>query len=438
MSPRVAPPQIQLVILAFFFFFCSTSLVSGQSKSTFNVIDFGAVGDGKTDDSQAFTKAWNATCSAAGDTPTLLLPQGKTFLLKPITFKGPCKSPSIHIQVSGDVAGPSTIPEWNKAPAWLDFHYVDNLTINGTGRIGGQGSIWWPCKTNRKLAMSFAFCNGLVLSGFHLFDNPKNHIHTLQCNGAVISHLTITAPEDSPNTDGINLAESTGVQIYNCTIGTGDDCISFLNGTSNINISYITCGPGHGISIGSLGWDGTVGIVEKIHVSHSSFFGTLTGARIKTWQVTEVLLCGFYLHIHTYICIPNCNLPYFLAIDKDFFISICEQGGSGYVREISFKDIVLDKVKIPIDIDQFYPNSNSIKEDGQSIQVSNVSFIGVHGTATLPTAIVLKCTGPEGCTNITLNDVNITSADPGNKVGAYCQNVHGTCSNCIPKVPCLG
>ncbi|RWR83104.1 hypothetical protein CKAN_01184800 [Cinnamomum micranthum f. kanehirae] len=176
------------VILAIFFLLCSTSFVSAQPGSIFNVINFGAVGDGKTDDSQAFTKAWNATCSAVGGTSTLLLPRGKTFLLKPIIFKGPCKSPSIHIQVIketdyrippflyntfrvrvsglfflyckrsnygihvqvlGDVAGPSTIPEWNKAPTWLDFHYVDNLTIDGTGRIGGQGSIWWPCKTNR-------------------------------------------------------------------------------------------------------------------------------------------------------------------------------------------------------------------------------------------------------------------------------------------------
>ncbi|XXG63634.1 hypothetical protein AAC387_Pa05g1775 [Persea americana] len=350
----------------------------------------------------AFTKAWKATCSAAGGTPTLLLPQGKRFLLKPIIFKGPCKSSSIHIQVLGDVAGPSTIPEWNKAPTWLDFQYVDNLTIDGTGRIGGQGSIWWPCKKNRNAncprepptAMSFAFCNGLVLSGVHLFDNPKNHIHTLGCNGSVFSHLTITAPKDSPNTDGINIASSKNVQIYNCTIGTGDDCISVLNDTSNVNISYITCGPGHGISIGSLGKGGSVGIVEQIHVSHSNFTGTMNGARIKTWQ-----------------------------------------GGSGYVRGISFQDIILDKVQTAIGIDQFYPALSKT----QDIQVSDVSFIGVRGTSTALNAIFLKCSGPKGCTNVILNDINITSAMPIKEVQATCQNVRGpACKNCTPKVSCLG
>lgn len=60
-----------------------------------------------------------ATCTAAaGGTPTLLIPEGKTFLLKPLF--------SINEQVFGDLAGPSTIGEWNN-------------TVDGTDRVGGRG-----------------------------------------------------------------------------------------------------------------------------------------------------------------------------------------------------------------------------------------------------------------------------------------------------------
>jgi len=58
--------------------------------------------------------------------------------------------------------------------------------------------------------------------------------------------LTIKALEDSPNTDGIHISSS-NVHLQNLNIGTGDDCICILEGTSNLNIEEVTCGQGHGI-----------------------------------------------------------------------------------------------------------------------------------------------------------------------------------------------
>lgn len=46
-------------------------------------------------------------------------------------------------------------------------------------------------------------------------------MHIVRCNHASISKLNILAPEDSPNTDGIDVAHSTDVKIQNCNIGTG-------------------------------------------------------------------------------------------------------------------------------------------------------------------------------------------------------------------------
>ncbi|KAJ4975895.1 hypothetical protein NE237_001001 [Protea cynaroides] len=100
-----------------------------------------------------------------------------------------------------------------------------------------------------------------------------------------VSQLSIVAPEDSPNTDGIHVTHSQDVEITDSFIGTGDDCISIQTRSNNVTISQIKCGPGHGISIGSLGDDGEKAMVEQINVSDCHFVGTQNGARIKSWQI---------------------------------------------------------------------------------------------------------------------------------------------------------
>src|SRR5438067_604161 len=54
-------------------------------QTTFNIKDYGAVGDGKTDDARAIQKAIDA-CSAAGG-GTVLIPSGYIFLAGPFDLK---------------------------------------------------------------------------------------------------------------------------------------------------------------------------------------------------------------------------------------------------------------------------------------------------------------------------------------------------------------
>lgn len=58
-----------------------------------SVMAFGAVGDGKADDTAAMTSAFNAACSlaAAGTAAVMLVPAGLVFrLAAPVTWAGPC------------------------------------------------------------------------------------------------------------------------------------------------------------------------------------------------------------------------------------------------------------------------------------------------------------------------------------------------------------
>ena len=52
-------------------------------------------------------------------------------------------------------------------------------------------------------------------------DSPRNHISVNACDRTVISNINIIAPKDSPNTDGIDISATNGVQVNGGNIGTG-------------------------------------------------------------------------------------------------------------------------------------------------------------------------------------------------------------------------
>ncbi|KAL9338803.1 hypothetical protein Peur_067818 [Populus x canadensis] len=404
----------------------ASSFGIGHGQKVFNVVDFGAIGDGQIDDTNvytlalltcihafAFLSAWQALCGddVAQGTPSLQIPEGKTFLLQPVKFQGPCKSVFVHVQVQGKIIAPNTIEEWNNCQAdyWIGFVGVANLNMYGSGLIDGQGSVWWmramqaSSLNARKIAcnppsiaLNFEKCDDLQLSGLTHVDSPKGHIGITDCNGVLISNLNIAAPENSPNTDGIDMARSTNVHIQDSMIATGDDCVAINGGCSYINITNIACGPGHGISVGSLGKDGQYDTVEEVHVRNCSFTGTQNAARIKTWQ-----------------------------------------GGSGYARKISYEQITLVASKNPIIIDQYYCDGvNNCRNSSTALQVSDVTYSGFQGTSVDEEAIRLDCSDG-GCINIVMDNINITSLDPGKTTYAYCEHTSGTSWFTAPNVPCL-
>lgn len=56
----------------------------------FNVLSYGAVGDGVIDDTQAFKMAWDTACQV--DSAILLVPKHHSFMIQSTIFTGPCKS----------------------------------------------------------------------------------------------------------------------------------------------------------------------------------------------------------------------------------------------------------------------------------------------------------------------------------------------------------
>ncbi|XP_068478049.1 probable polygalacturonase At3g15720 [Phaseolus vulgaris] len=383
-----------LIICALILAFISPFMCIGLSATmeAYNVIDFGAKGDGKTDDSQAFLRAWERTCGAEGMT-TLLIPPNYEFLLSRLTLKGPCNASRIQIQIGGKIVAPAKNKWVSYYFTWILMSNVNGLIVDGReGLLDGLGFTWWPCKAcQRPSVISFNACNDLRVSYLRIVNSPRSHINVNDCVNAIFSAITIHSPANSPNTDGFNVYASKNIWIRDSTIASGDDCIGISGNSSYINVTEIACGPGHGISIGSLG-RGNDNTAEQIYVRNCSFTNTTNGARIKTF--------------------PN---------------------GSGYAREITFEEIKLIKAGNPIIIDQFY-NDYSPKDEG--VEVSGITFRGFDGTCVRDKAITLNC-GPQGCFNITLDEIKIVSHEEGKQVYCSGKNAHGTVTATTPNCSCL-
>ena len=85
------------------------------------------------------------------------------------------------------------------------------------------------------------------IKGISLVNAMGFHMHVTNSYLFRAHSLTITAPPDSPNTDGMHVSKSNTVKIARSVIRTGDDCVSIGPGATNVTINKVTRGPGHGI-----------------------------------------------------------------------------------------------------------------------------------------------------------------------------------------------
>ncbi|WZY98030.1 hypothetical protein YC2023_070359 [Brassica napus] len=262
----------------------------------FDVRKYGAKGDGKTDNVNAFIKAWEDACAHSGRNQ-IYIPR-KKFYMSAVMFKGPCKGKTMFFN-NGLLLAPLH-PKHIKQDAWINFQYVDNLVVTGHGTIDGQGSRSWSSTNfdmNRRLPanMAFDFVRKSRINGLISLNSKSEHLNFFCVDHFNISHVNVTAPRNSPNTDGIKIGMSSNVKIRDSHIGSGDDCIAILSGNTNFDIHNITCGPGHGISVGSLGKHKEEKNVEDITVRDTVFNGTSDGIRFKTWEcsVAEITVSGF-------------------------------------------------------------------------------------------------------------------------------------------------
>ncbi|XP_051127753.1 polygalacturonase At1g48100 isoform X2 [Andrographis paniculata] len=356
-----------------------------NSSCIFDVTAFGAVGDGATDDTEAFRSAWKEACQV--ENGVVLVPSELVFVITSTIFSGPCQ-PGLVFQVDGVVMppdGPDCWPKSDSKKQWLVFYRLEDMTLTGTGTIEGQGSKWWDlsCKPHRLIR--FFLSSNLVVRGLRIQNSPQFHLKFDGCRGVLIDRLSISSPKLSPNTDGIHIQDTKSVGIYNSVIANGDDCISIGPGCSDVDIEGVTCGPSHGISIGSLGVQKSHACVSNVTVRNAVIRESDNGVRIKTWQ-----------------------------------------GGTGAVTGISFADIQMENVRNCVIIDQYYCLSKACRNETSAVRLSGVTFRNIKGTYDVRSPpIHFACSDTVACTNITMSEVELLPYRGLLVDDPFCWNAYG-------------
>lgn len=387
--------RVLQVVLAFIF------MIKSLAVPTFDVVQLGAKPDGKTDSKPAFEKTWGLACGSSKPEASIRVPKG-TFLLSNIRFRGPCKNTArVSFEIAGTIVA-SGYSKMRKAMSWLEFDGVDGVSIDG-GKLDGRGGSLWKCKAssgkncpNGATTLAFYNSKNIHITGLTSQDSEFFHIAFVGCKDIKVLRATISAPGNSPNTDGIHVESSTDVSILHSTIGTGDDCISIGPGSSSLWIEDVHCGPGHGISIGSLGKSASEKGVSNVTVTSATFKDTQNGVRIKTWA----------------------------------------KPSQSSVRNVLFQHATMDNVQNPIIIDQNYcPGIPNCPQQSSGINITDIRYIDIHGTSATEVAMKFDCSRTNPCKALRLRDINLTYNRRPAK--AWCSNASGEASGEVKPHSCF-
>lgn len=268
----------------------------------FNIVDYGAVGDGQTDATESFKQAIAAAVQVGGGTiyvPSGIYKTGSIRLESHISLE---VSPGATLSfVTNQDAYPVVHSRWE---GWTQDVYqsciyaehAENIKICGGGIIDGNGAEWWDLFRNRRQELryprpkliSFEQSNRITIQDVELRNSPAWTINPILSHNITVDNVSIINPADSPNTDGIDPESCSNVRISNCNIDVGDDCIAIKAGTEdarekvaceNITITNCTMIHGHGgVVLGSE----MSGDIRNVVISNCIFKQTDRGIRLKS------------------------------------------------------------------------------------------------------------------------------------------------------------
>lgn len=311
-----------------------TGIIIAQSGSTRNVMDYGAVADGKTINTASIQKAVDDASVNGG---TVIFPAGK-YLTGSIELKS---NVDIYLAKGAVILGSTKLSDYFERvysiKAYNNFflkhslfyaHQANNLSIRGEGTIDGQGfgfKVFAKEKParymNRPYIFRFSECKNLKVEGISLQNPAMWTQHYFACEDVIVRGIRVYSHANK-NNDMIDIDGCKNFIMSDCFGDSDDDAITLKSTSERIteNISITNCVVSSHCNAIKLGTESTGGFknitISNIVVKPSRADTVITGRKegisaISVEMVDGGILDGINI---SDITIEGTEVPIFIRL----------------------------------------------------------------------------------------------------------------------------
>ena len=234
-----------------------SSVTAGDSRTTYNIKDYGAVADGKTLCSPAIQSAIDACHQAGGG--RVVIPSG-SHLSGGLELKDTVE---LHLSKGAILLGstnhadyPTFNPEYrshkdiNGFNALIYAEKAQNIAITGSGTIDGQGALQFPRegeqftsdRDGRPRNILFVSCQDIRVEGITMRNSGSWNQHYLNCEDVIVDRINVYNHANR-NNDGIDIDGCRRFVLSNSTLDCDDDgiCLKSTGPAACEDITITNC-----------------------------------------------------------------------------------------------------------------------------------------------------------------------------------------------------